>query len=99
MNNINIIGLTLQVLENGNNQIRELLEKEFDVLAENCIDSSVLEFEQSEKLQEKLSLLGEMYNRLNETQEIIKTCKTLHTVYNGIGGIQQSQQQLDLLPE
>lgn len=87
MNNINIIGLTLHAMDNGCNQINSVTGKEFDNLAEEYIDSPVLEIGQSEKLTAKLSLLSEINYKISEAQEIIKTCRTLSKVLNGMTGI------------
>lgn len=83
MNNLNIINLTLHVLDNGCNQVKAIAEKEF--LSGETVELSTIE--QSENLSTKLNLLAEINESVKEAQEHIQKCRILSTVLNGITGI------------
>lgn len=97
MNNVNIIGLTLHSMDNGCSQVEKVLENESSEMAEEYIDSPVLEIGQSEKLTTKLTLLSEIYDNVKEAQEIIQRCRTLLQVYTGITVTSESPRQSVLL--
>jgi hypothetical protein len=83
MNNLNIINLTLHALDSGCSQIQTISEKEF--LSGETAEISTIE--QSESLSTKLNLLAEINDKSKEAQEIIKQCRTLSRILNGITGI------------
>lgn len=83
MDNLNIINLTLHALDSGCSQIQTISEKEF--LSGETAEISTIE--QSESLSTKLNLLAEINDKSKEAQEIIKQCRTLSRILNGITGI------------
>jgi hypothetical protein len=83
MKNLDVINLTLHIADNSCNRIALTAENEFLSWEIKDIDT----IEQSETVSTKLKLLAEIYDKTKEAQEIIKQCRTLSRILNGITGI------------
>lgn len=82
MDNLNVINLTLHIADNSCDRIALTAEDEFLSWEIKDIDT----IEQSEKVSTQLKLLSEIYDKTKEAQEIIKQCRTLSRILNGITG-------------
>lgn len=87
MDRINILNLALTAVTANCNQIQNMTEKEFDSLAEQYIDSPILDMPGSNNLTVKLNILAEINQEINEMQRTIEKCRTLQKVLAGMTGI------------